>query len=586
MAGVTRKKSLTAGEGEIQFAEPIIHRLQSFLTGKEAAQTSIVSKSWHSAWLTRPNLDFDDTHFKVSGDYDYDYSGVDNFKKYAKKTIKRYEQLNLKIESFKLCIEMNQYGRTELAKKLIVKALKIGATRLCVRLKRRDSFVLPNEVFGADNLVELSVSGCTIKLDDRVVIKCRRLESLSIDDDVNIQFDTLCKIISSCTSIENLSLLPDINPHNDEFGNEIVCVDYNYQQPHDEFGNDGVWVDDIYWGRMDNTAIDRAQKAASATAMAVGVVDNLIPRLKCLVLSYVSFKTLCLGDLLYRFPFLKDFTLYLNRSSKNIDTVFEEGIQISNCSLERIKLVLKDFSNYSKVKRPRVKFDVPSVREFTFEAAVIPCLSFMSTSPSREWESHVSINFEDRNGLSTIWFNELSELLTELSQSKTHLSLNVGRNTSSFDYKLGDTIIQGLRKHELENLSIDMTDLPSLSCYALFDGLFRLCRPMFITQYYKDDPDKRRYGHHYDSDNHMEKTNIDFLCQTLEQGINIKVSRPTEFMYGLNDLEEVNAQAFDMDDVTAEWKPIPFESLLDDDTPYKHVQAKIRTRLLLKWKPI
>ncbi|KAL3645020.1 hypothetical protein CASFOL_010200 [Castilleja foliolosa] len=587
MAGVTRKKILTAGEGEIQFAEPIIHRLQSFLTGKEAAQTSIVSKSWHSAWLTRPNLDFDDTHFKVSGDYDYDfnYSGVDNFKKYAKKTIKRYEQLNLKIESFKLCMEMNRYGRTELAKKLIVKALRIGATRLYVRLKRRDSFVLPNEVFGADNLVELSVSGCRIKLDDGVVIKCHSLESLILDDYVHLSIDMVCKLISSCNSIENLSLLPDINPHKDEFGNEIVCVDYIYAEPYVEFGNDRVWVDDIYGGRMDNTAIDRAQKAASATAMAVGVVDNLIPRLKCLVLSYASFKTLCLGDLLYRFPFLKDFTLYINLSSENIDTIFEEGIQISNCSLERIKLVLKDFSNYGEVKRPRVKFDVPSVREFTFEAAVIPCLSFMSTSPSREWESHVSIECP-QHGFSTIWFNELSELLTQLSQSKTHLSLNVGRNTSSFDYKVRDKIILGLRKHQLENLSIDMTDLRSLSCYALFDGLFRLCRPKLITQYYKYDPDKRRYGHHYDSDNHMEKTNIDFLCQTLEQGINIKVSRPTEFMYGLNDLEEVNAQAFDMDDVPADWKPIPLESLLDDDTPYKHVQAQIRTRLLLKWKPI
>ncbi|KAL3645015.1 hypothetical protein CASFOL_010195 [Castilleja foliolosa] len=74
-----------AGEGEIQFAEPIIHRLQSFLTGKEAAQTTIVSKSWHSAWLTRPNLDFDDTYFGVRlSSYKIDHSKLDAFKKYAK----------------------------------------------------------------------------------------------------------------------------------------------------------------------------------------------------------------------------------------------------------------------------------------------------------------------------------------------------------------------------------------------------------------------------------------------------------------------------------------------------------------------
>ncbi|KAL3645025.1 hypothetical protein CASFOL_010205 [Castilleja foliolosa] len=544
-----------AGEGEIQFPEPIIHRLQSFLDGKEAARSAIVSQSWHSAWLTRPNLDFNDSYFRIGPT---DTSILDRFSKYAKKTIKRYEQSNLKIESFKLCMETDKYDGTELASKLIVKALRMGATRLCVRLSKNNSFVLPNEVFGADNLVELSVSGCTIKLDDGVVIKCCSLKSLNIHDDVDrITIDTLCKIISSCNSIENLSLFPSMIPHE---------LRYDY-------------------GRRDNNA---------NAGMAVGVVDNLIPRLRCLVLGYVSFKALCLGDLLSRFPFLKDFTLYLTQS--HFDTILEEGIQISNCSLECIKLVLQDFESYPVLhdfesnprnrgnRKLRVKFDVPSVRKFTYEGFAIPCLSFISTPPSREWESHVSIECAHR-GLSAFWFNELSELLTELSQSKTHLSLNVGQNTSSFDYKVGDKIIQGLRKHQLENLMIDMTDLPSLSCYALFDGLFRLCRPKLITQYYKDHPVIWRYGHHCDSDNHMEKTNIDFLCQTLEQGINLKVSGPTQFMYGLNDLEEVNAQAFDMDDVPADWKPIPLESLLDDDTPYKYVQAQIRTRLLLKWKP-
>ncbi|KAL3645006.1 hypothetical protein CASFOL_010186 [Castilleja foliolosa] len=199
------------GEGEIQFAEPIIHRLQSFLTGKEAAQTTIVSKSWHSAWLTRPNLDFDDTN------YDYDFSAVDDFKKYAKKTIKRYEESNLKIESFKLCMDFNCYGRAELAYKLIVKALRMGATRLCLRLSDNSSFVLPNEVFGADNLVELSLSKCRIKLDDGVVIKCRRLESLSLDDVYDLTMDVVSNIVSSCPCIEKFSLLSVFHQEYDQY---------------------------------------------------------------------------------------------------------------------------------------------------------------------------------------------------------------------------------------------------------------------------------------------------------------------------------------------------------------------------------
>ncbi|KAL3645026.1 hypothetical protein CASFOL_010206 [Castilleja foliolosa] len=386
-----------AGDREIQFPEPVIQLLQSFLDGEEAARTAIVSKSWHSAWLTRPNLDFDDTYF-----------GDDDFSEYAEKTIKRYEQLNLKIESFNLCMNINHKSRAELANKLIVKALRIGASRLCLRLKRGDSFVLPNEVFGADNLVELSVSGCTIDLDDGVVIKCRSLESLSLDDVVFMRYDTVRNIISSCPSIKNLSLLSDVYPH-------------NYRK---------LW----YFEHKDDEELDER-------AMAVGLVDNLIPRLRCLVLGSESFKTLCLGDLLSRFSFLKDFTLYLNGDIN----IYEETIQISNSSIERIKLVqvLKSFPNYGYVRRPRLKFDVPSIRKFTYEGISIPRLSFISTPPSREWESHVCIQCKN-DEFPTCWFNELSELLTKLSQSKTHLSLHSGCKLTAFDYKVGDNIIEGL----------------------------------------------------------------------------------------------------------------------------------------------
>ncbi|KAL3645010.1 hypothetical protein CASFOL_010190 [Castilleja foliolosa] len=518
-----------AGEGEIQFPKAVIQRLQSFLTGKEAARTAIVSKSWHSAWLTRPNIDFNDSYFRIGPT---DTSIFDRFSKYAKKTIKRYEQSNLKIESFNLCMDIGQYGCGELAYKLIVKASRIGATRLCLRLSNNWKYVLPNEVFGADNLVELSVSGCKIDLDDRVVIKCRSLESLSLDDVDRITIDTISKIVSRCPSIEKFSSMSEIDQ------------DYEYGQ----------------------TA---AARKVAANAMAVGVVDNLIPRLRCLVLGYESYKTLCLDDSLSRIPFLKDLTVYVTHYS----TILEEGLQISNRSLERIKLTLP-LHYYEDVKL-RVKFDVPSVRNFTYEGAITPSLSFMSTPPSREWESHVSIKRQE-DFFSTTWFNALSELLTELSQSKTHLSLHVARDMVFFDYKVRDKIIQGLRNHELENLTIHIKDLPFLTCYAFFDGLFRVCRPKLITQYYEDDPDQQQ-------DN--RPTIIDFICQTLEEGINFKVSRPTQFMYGLKDLEEVNAQACDMDSVPAVWKPIPFESLLDADAPDEHVQVvKQRIRLLLKWK--
>ncbi|GFQ03115.1 hypothetical protein PHJA_002455300 [Phtheirospermum japonicum] len=68
------------------------------------------------AWSTRPNLDLDDTNFNgYRGD-----SKFDEFSEFTKKTIQRYEQSNLNIESFKLCIK-SPWG--DLANDLIMREL-------------------------------------------------------------------------------------------------------------------------------------------------------------------------------------------------------------------------------------------------------------------------------------------------------------------------------------------------------------------------------------------------------------------------------------------------------------------------------
>ncbi|CAA0822011.1 Polyadenylate-binding protein RBP45B [Striga hermonthica] len=82
--------------GEFLLSEPIIHRIQSFLSGKEAARTTVLSKSWRKAWLTRPSLDF--------GIYDFTFA--DELSRFMDKTIQRYEESNLKIESLTLTMAL------------------------------------------------------------------------------------------------------------------------------------------------------------------------------------------------------------------------------------------------------------------------------------------------------------------------------------------------------------------------------------------------------------------------------------------------------------------------------------------------
>ncbi|GFP86567.1 hypothetical protein PHJA_000800500 [Phtheirospermum japonicum] len=203
-----KRRQIEAINGEFQLPEPVIQRIQSFLTAREAARTTTLSKSWYSAWLTRPNLDLDETNFNgYRGD-----SKFDEFSEFAKKTIKRYEQSNLNIESFRLQIK-NPWGNLainasgDLANDLITRALRIGATHLSFQqVGPYESVVLSPELFEAENLVGISVGWCIIDdlgLDREV--RCSKLKSLSLSS-VEITSEMISNITSCCPLIEKLSL--------------------------------------------------------------------------------------------------------------------------------------------------------------------------------------------------------------------------------------------------------------------------------------------------------------------------------------------------------------------------------------------
>ncbi|KAL3640863.1 hypothetical protein CASFOL_015831 [Castilleja foliolosa] len=478
---------------EFQIPEPLIQHIQSFLTRKEAAQTTVLSKSWHSAWLTRPNLEFNEADFSRKRSYYDDDRFNYVFSDFAKKTIQRYEESNRSIERLSLHIKTRSPSMVDFASELIMRALKIGVTHLsCDYPKLKGlilpsevddcfrEFVLPKEVFGAENLVELSLIGCEIGINS---MKCLSLKSLSLKE---AGIESIYNIISSCPLIQKLSLT------------------YIY-------GTHEAWP---------TTVLPK------------------LSELRCLVLCDVRFGTLwCLGDLLPMFPSLQDLTL--------IHCV--DVREVCSPSLERITFKPSNFGS-------RVEFDIPSIDKFTFEGSIIPSVCFKSTS-SKYWESHVSIKCEyDRAHLSTSWFLELNQLLTELSQSKIYLSLHV-KSKYSFDYEVGG--FEGLPKPQVENVTVNMYCLPSLSCYALFDGLFRICRPRFITldllpQWHDDNL------HEW---NDYAKKNNDFICKTLVQAMKRTCSFQILCMNGLHDLEEVNVKLYDKD--VPAWRPLPLESLLD-----------------------
>ncbi|KAL8537404.1 hypothetical protein ACS0TY_012517 [Phlomoides rotata] len=291
-------------EAEFQLPEAIIQHIQSFLNGKEAAQTTPLSKSWNDAWLTRPNLDLDQKEFERESSDDGTESSENRFWNFVNKTVERYEKLNLKIESLRLWILPSYYANYQydypLVNKLIMKALEMGATCLDFKIYDIDCrFTLPQQVFGSENLMILSVSGCKICMGVDGKVRCSRLKSLTVDK-VYVEGDIIWDIISSCPLIENLSL---------SIFNEMALI-----LPRSMIGKQNVGL--------------------------------VLDKLKCLLLSGINVDTLFFDDFSSKFPCLKDLSVHRCDGYK--------GIKVSSPSLECI--------SFERDKILRAKFDVPSIR--------------------------------------------------------------------------------------------------------------------------------------------------------------------------------------------------------------------------------
>ncbi|KAL8515772.1 hypothetical protein ACS0TY_014459 [Phlomoides rotata] len=321
-------------EAELQLPEAIIQHIQSFLTGKEAAQTTLLSKPWYAAWLTRPDLDFDQKAFARKSDIDTQRC-ANRFWEFVKKTVGRYEKFNLQIDSLRLRIHgsSKKYSCSKV-NELIMKALKMGATCLDLSLFFHDrAFTLPHEVFGSENLIRLSVSNCKIGIGADGKVSCSRLKSLTLDN-VRAEGDIIWDIISSCPLIENLSLSPSSYP---------------------------------FTGFVDGP-----------------IILHEFCKLKRLSLNRVDVHPSYLGDFSSKFPCLKDLGIHRCYGFK--------VIQISSHSLECINFT------QDRMLLLRVKFDVPNLRRFTFSGLSIPSLSFATSTTTTTWVSHISIKRQSPPG--------------------------------------------------------------------------------------------------------------------------------------------------------------------------------------------
>ncbi|KAG5587528.1 hypothetical protein H5410_047962 [Solanum commersonii] len=170
--------------------ECVIRKILCFLSFKESAQLSILSKTWLQAWLTHPNLDV------IVDYYGNNLDIVDNI-------MKRYRDGIIPIEKF----ELSYFDSTSQGFPLIDKwfdiALQNGVKDLAFNVPKYSSYRLPIfKILATKSLRELVMWGCHLKRASLTsgVVNCNSLRLLSLSS-VTLSEKMLKTLLNSCPLI-------------------------------------------------------------------------------------------------------------------------------------------------------------------------------------------------------------------------------------------------------------------------------------------------------------------------------------------------------------------------------------------------
>ncbi|KAI3506282.1 hypothetical protein L1887_28639 [Cichorium endivia] len=187
---------------EVEHVPELMQHIQSRLPLKEAARTSVLSKSWLHAWSTIPTLRFDVRRGKSLKLVDVD------------RVLLRYFGNNTPIERFELMIDIENHESAALAENWIGPM----ATKACLKdfslsiALNRASFTLPDELLLGEKLTKIQVSASRginsvcMATSQHPVIKCAFLRELHLQF-VRISEEVLQDIFSSCRLLEKIELL-------------------------------------------------------------------------------------------------------------------------------------------------------------------------------------------------------------------------------------------------------------------------------------------------------------------------------------------------------------------------------------------
>lgn len=195
------------GEDRISnLPESVLEHLQSFLSLKQAAQTSILSKRWRELWHLCPDVEFDFTWEQLfSG-----YNGLERRRKlfdYLEKFLQYRVIEKIRMRRFTVCMVSTGSEFNLFINRCVFYAVlsDVKEFRLYIRVGSLDLYELPRMVLSAESLQVLELYECKLESSTRNNVKLPHLRQLrllcfSVHDDV------INDLIAKSPSIEYLSI--------------------------------------------------------------------------------------------------------------------------------------------------------------------------------------------------------------------------------------------------------------------------------------------------------------------------------------------------------------------------------------------
>ncbi|KAH9714295.1 F-box/LRR-repeat protein [Citrus sinensis] len=440
----------------------IVHHIMSYLSAKDVAKTSILSKRWSYFRASFPILDFDQSDYLGTEFWDGDLDILDleiyaesyyeqtmKFVEFVNVTLHRFYELKLRMRKFRIFISPNQVkDLSDILDRWILEAVehRVEDLNVDVLTKKDRLYSLPQTIFYAKSVTTLKLGG--FKLEQPFdSMRLPFLKSLTLHY-VHINEQILQKFMSECPLLEELSLFSC-------WGIKYICISKPLKLKTirivKTLGEDHLESIKIVAPNLQKISLGFEDRQIEPHVLELSGCLQLID----LEIVGKTFSDQEFHDLISNFPLLENLTLRYC------------------CSLEKIMISsnrLKELCIDSCVNLKAIDLVTPNLLSFTYVSNPVPTFSITASCPWR-----VAFNY---GAADVSWYINIKEFLSASNQIDELTILDSSMRTT---FNLEDfQNIPPLPPCGVECLSLYTDALPSKYA-ALLDSIFWICFPKFLS---------------------------------------------------------------------------------------------------------